>query len=188
MKLALLSLALLSACAALVPSTLAQLSSINPATIDPGTLQVAVVMPAGLRPQPGTAILIVEGMRSDTGEADKLEAVLAEQPVTLAGVTLQPGDAAYLFQLAEADIAQMRALQRKFAAWETEAPAETTGSLSIGLGACTTGTGPAAGAEGAVFIRATEDGQMLPLIARSSIAGLVGPEAMASLTPCTSAE
>jgi hypothetical protein len=188
MKPALLALALLCACTALVPSTVAQLSAIDPARMNPAALQVAVVMPAGLRPQPGSAKLIVEGNRSDTGEAARLEAVLAEHPVTLAGVALEPGDAAYLFQLAEADLAPMRALQTKLAAWDAVAPNETTGSLSVGVGACTTGGGPMAHAEAAVFIRAAEGGPMLPLIARAPVVGLIGAEAMASIGPCTAAE
>jgi hypothetical protein len=188
MKPALLSLALLSACSTLVPSTVARLSAIDPTRIDPGALQVAVVMPAGLRPQPGTAMLIVEGTRSDTGETARLEAVLAEQPVTLAGVALEPGDAAYLFQLAADDLAPMRALQSKIVAWDTEAPDETTGSIAVGLGACTTGAGPAEGAEGAIFIRASEAGPMLPLIARTPIVALIGADAMASIGPCNAAQ
>jgi hypothetical protein len=185
---ALLSVALLSACASLVPSTVAQLAAIDPARMDPGAVNVAVVMPPGMRPQPGTAVLIVEGKRSDTGEAVRLEAVLAEQPIALAGFALQPGEAAYMFQVADADLAPLRALQAQIAAWDAAAPDATTGSIAIGVGACTEGTGPAPDAEGAVFIRATAGGPLLPLVPRSRIAGLIGAGALAGLAPCNTAQ
>jgi hypothetical protein len=184
----LLSLILLTACASLVPSTVAQLATIDPVRMDPATLSVAVVTPAGLRPQPGTAVLIIEGSRSDTGEEARMEMVLAETPITLAGFALQPGEVATMFQIAASDLAPMRALQAQLAEWKAAAPDATSGSLSVGMGACTLGAGPAPDAEGAVFIRTTADGPMLPLVPRSRIAGLIGAEAVASLTPCTAAQ
>ncbi len=188
MKTVLLPLALLSACSALVPSTMAQLAAINPAQMDPGLIAIAVVMPAGLRPQPETAVLVLAADRSDTGETALHEAVLDEREVTIEGVALQPGEVAYLYQLAPDDLAPMRAVQARILAWDATAPDATRGRLSVALGACTVGAGPAPGAEGAVFIRASDAGPMLPLIPRSSIAGLIGAAAMASIGPCNPAE
>jgi hypothetical protein len=156
--------------------------------MDPGTMQVAALMPAGLRPQPRSAKQIIEGTRSDTKERARLEAVLAEQPVTLVGVAVEPGDAAYFFQLAEADLAPTREVQTKLAAWDAVVSDETTGSFSVGMGVCTTGAGPIANAEGAVFIRATDGGPMLLLIARAPTAGQIGAEAMARIGSCTTVE
>jgi hypothetical protein len=188
MKPALLSLALLSACTALVPSTVAQLAATDPAQMDPGVIAVAVVMPAGLRPQPLSTVLVLEAVRSDTGETAIYKAALDERPVTIDGVALLPGEAAYLYQIAERDLAPMRAVQATVLAWDKAAPDATQGRLSVGLGACTVGAGPVPEAEGAVFIRLDEDGPMLPLIPRSSIAGLIGAEALASIRPCNAAQ
>jgi hypothetical protein len=184
MKFVLLALTLLAACTSLVPSTIAQLSAVSPTTMDPAALEVAVLMPAGLQPQPQTAVLSVSGTRRDTGEVAKLDFVLAERPATLDGVDIQPGETVFAYRMAEADIAPMRALQGKLDAWRIAAPGATQGSLSVGLGACTVGNGPAPDAAGAVYIRMARDVPMLPLVRRSSIAGLVGAAAMASIGPC----
>jgi hypothetical protein len=188
MRSLLLALPFLAACSSFVPSTVAQLSAIQPATLDPAALEVAVLLPAGLQPQPQTAVLSVSGTRVDTGEVAKLEVFLAERAVTLAGVDVQPGDRVFAYRVAEADLAPMRALQDKVNGWKATAPDATQGTLSVGFGACTEGDGPAPDAAGAVYIRMAEGAPLLPLIRRAPIAGLIGAEAMASIRPCATAQ
>jgi hypothetical protein len=184
MKPALVALACLSACSSLVPSTIAQLASTPPAQLDPAALEVAVLMPAGLRPQPQTAVLSLAGTRTDTGQAEKLDVILTERPATLAGVDVQPGETVFAYRVPDPDIAVIRAMQARFNAGNAAAPDTMQGSISVALGACTVGTGPAPDAAGAIYIRMAPDAPMMPLVRRSSIAGLVGAAAMASIGPC----
>jgi hypothetical protein len=188
MKSMFLALPFLAACSSLVPTTIAQLSAIQPATMDPAALEVAVLMPIGLQPQPETAVLSVSGTRMDTGEVAKLDVVLAERAATLVGVDLLPGDTVFAYRVAEADLAALRAIQDTVNGWKSTVPGATQGTLSVGLGACTVGDGPAPDASGAVYIRMAEGAPMLPLIRRAPISGLIGAEAMASIRPCATAQ
>jgi hypothetical protein len=184
MKFAVLAMACLAACSSLVPSTVAQLQATSPAEVDPAAIEVAILMPAGLQPQPQKAVLTLTGSRTDTGETARLDVVLAERAVTLEGVDVQPGESVFAYRLADADLAAVRAQQAVLDAWEAAAPDATQGSLSVGLGACTVGEGPTPDAAGAVYIRMAPGAPMMPLIRRAPIVALVGAAAIAGIGPC----
>lgn len=188
MKPMLLAFACLAACTSFVPATVAQLQAVSPIEVDPAAIEVAILMPAGLKPQPRSAVLSVAGRRTDTGEEAALDVILVERAITLVGVEVQPGEKVFAFRVAEEDVASLRAQQAVFNVWKAEAPGASEGSLGVALGACTVGAGPAPDAAGAVYIRMAEGAPMLPLVRRAPIASLIGAEAMASIGPCESAQ
>ncbi len=188
MKPTLLVLPFITACSSLVPTTVAQLQAISPAEVDPAAIEVAILLPAGLQPQPQTAVLSLAGRRTDTGEVATMDVILAERTLTLEGVEVQPGERVFAYRVAEADVARVRAQQARVNAWEAVAPEATEGSLSVGLGACSVGNGPVQDAAGAVYIRMATDAPMLPLIRRAPIARLIGAAAMESIGPCATAQ
>lgn len=188
MKRALLVLSFLAACSSLVPATVAQLQAVSPAEVDPAAIEVAILLPAGLQPQPQTAVLSLAARRTDTGEVAALDVILAERTIALAGVEVQPDETVFAYRVAEADVARVRVQQAQINAWEAAAPEATEGSLSVGLGACRVGNGPVRDAAGAVYIRMAEGAPMMPLVRRAPIAALVGAAAMASIGPCVTAQ
>ncbi len=175
-------------CASVVPSTMARLQTLSPAEADPAGLSVAVVSPAGLRPVPGSGRLILTARRTDSGVQDEADMILAETAGDAASLGTAEGERVTYYRLAEADVPRMRALQDKLALWKAEAPDATEGSLSVGMGACAEGRGPAPDAAGSVFVRMQADGGWLPLIERAPLASLIGAERLAAIGPCGETE
>jgi hypothetical protein len=174
-----LSALVLSACAAIVPSTAARLATMDPLTADPAAIELVVTLPPGLAVTPGSARLEFGAERG--GESRKGSFILEEREVALTDGTTARG-----FALTEADAAKMRLLQTEIAAWKREGPAK--GSLGLGLGGCAVGSGPAPDAVGSVLIRMAEGGPFLPLIREGKLADLLGAEVMAAIEPCKGAE
>jgi hypothetical protein len=144
----------LAGCASVVPSTMARLQTLSPAEADPAGLSVAVVSPEGLRPMPGSGRLILTARRTDTGVQDAVDLILMERPGDAGAFGVADGERVTYYQLADADVPRLRALQDKLAAWQAEAPDATQESLSVGVGACAEGAGPSPDAAGSVFVRA----------------------------------
>ena len=174
---------LLSACAAIVPTTAARLATINPLTADPGAIELVVVLPEGLAISPGSAILELGAVRGDESLMGRF--VLEDRPVTLAD-DVPAGGKTRRYALAEADAARLRGLQAKIAQWKHEGQAR--GKLALGIGGCALGDGPAPDAKGSVLIRMAAEGPFLPLIDNGSLADLLGKEVLAAIKPCQSAE
>ncbi len=180
----------LAGCASVVPSTAARLRALSPAEADPAGLSVAVVSTAGLRPVPGSGRLILMARRTDTGVQDVADLILTEMEIdteAAGAFGVAEGERVTRYRLADADVGRMRALQGKLAAWKTEAPDATEGSLSVGVGACAEGGGPVPDAAGSVFVRVRADGGWLPLIEKAPLASLIGAETLAAIGPCAGA-
>lgn len=175
---------LLSACAALVPSTLAQMQALDPLTADPSAIEVALLLPSGLAVAPGTAVLRLGALYGAETLDERFQ--LEVWPAALTGTPVPDGATASLFQLTKADAARMRTVQARIADWKAEDPRGTKGSLSIGLGGCGVGTGPARDARASVLIRTTADGPMLPLIRDAEVRQLIGPALFDAIAPCES--
>jgi hypothetical protein len=174
---------LLSGCASVVPSTMAQLARLDPLTADPAAMELLVILPAGLAVKPGSARLEFGATR---GKESRMESfALLDRAVTNAPT---PPDRATArgFGLAPEDAAKMRALQAEIALWKQDGAAK--GTLGIGLGGCAVDGGPAADAVGSVFIRVTEAGPFLPLITEGRLSDLLGQEVLAAIKPCNGAE
>ncbi|MCU0826250.1 MAG: hypothetical protein MUE52_02315 [Tabrizicola sp.] len=173
----------LSACASVVPSTAARLAATDPLTADPGAIALVVVLPPGLSVTPGSAVLEFGATRGTKSRKGRY--VLAEEPVPV-GVVVQRDGSAQGYTLTDADAESMRALQAEIAGWKREGAAQ--GSLSLGIGGCAVGDGPAPDAVGSVLIRMAEDGPFLPLIREGKLADLLGAEVLAAIEPCKGAE
>lgn len=173
----------LSSCASVVPLTAARLAATDPLTADPGAIELLVILPAGLSVTPGSAVLefgATRGQESRSGRY-RLRDVAVPPDVAV------PADgSARVYALTDKDAESMRALQAEIAAWKREGAA--TGSLSLGIGGCAVGDGPAPDAVGSALIRMEEGGPLLPLIREGRLADLLGPEALAAIQPCQGAE
>lgn len=160
----------LAACSAVVPSGAARLAALSPLDADPAAVSVALVLPEGIEVMPGSAKLSLGATRTDTGEAATGEFVLeaaAGDPSAFGA------DAAALrtFRLSEPDVARMRAVQDRLRGWEA-AGVKTRGTLSVALGGCTLGAGPAPDARASVFLRTGAGGSYFPLLDGARIADL----------------
>ncbi len=178
----LLALLALSACASVVPATAARLAAQNPLTVDPVGIEVALVLPQGLAVQPGTAVLVLSGQRGTQITAG----TFALEPRATPQIPAPEGASIAGFGVAQGDLTRMRALQAEIAGWKAEGPA--SGSLSVGIGGCTVGDGPAPDATGAVHIRLTGDARFQPLLRETPLATLLGAEVLAAIGPCTGAK
>jgi hypothetical protein len=168
----------LSACSSVVPMTAARLSAMDPLTVDPGQIEVALILPQGLRVTPGSAVLTLSAQRGDQRIAGDF--VLDERAVP--GVPAPEGATVAGYGLTAHDVARMRALQAEIAAWKAEG--EARGALSVGVGGCRVGEGPAPEAEGAVMIRLARDEAFHALIRPTPLVSILGEGALAAMGPC----
>jgi hypothetical protein len=182
-SLALVPTILLTACAALVPSTAARLATFDPLTTDPAAIELVVILPPGLAINPGSAKLDLTATRGRERLAGSFR--LKDRPAD-EGFEVPKGATARQFAIADTDLERMRALQAKIADWKREG--EANGSLAVGLGGCAVGVGPAPDATGSVLIRVRTDSPYLPLIRDGKLADLLGPELLGAIKPCHGAE
>ena len=182
-RLAALSFLLLSACAALVPSTAARLATMDPLAADPAAIEVVVVLPEGLAVTPGSARLELSADRGPQHRSGSFRLADRSAP---SGLDLPQGATARGFAVAEADLDRMRTLQAEIGRWKRAGGAK--GSLGLGIGGCAVGDGPAPDATGSVLIRLDRDGAYLPLISGGKLDQLLGAEVLAAIKPCQGAE
>lgn len=173
-----------AACSSLVPATLARMQAMDPLTADPAAIEVALVLPPGLAVAPGSAVLHLGAAREGARLAETF--ALEVKPVAILGLEVPPGATASLFRLTAPDARRMREAQGRIAAWKAENPGGTHGSLSIGLGGCGIGAGPADDARASVLIRPEADSAFLPLIRDASVRQLIGPALFDAIAPCES--
>lgn len=173
----------MSACSALVPSTAARLSALDPLTADPAGIELVVILPPGLAIRPGSARLELSATRGT--QQENASFILAEQPL-VAEIAVPEGSTARSFAVASNDVARLRALQTTIAGWDRDGTAR--GALRLGIGGCAAGAGPAPDATATVLIRTSDKGLLMPLIDDGRLADILGTEALAAITPCNGAE
>jgi hypothetical protein len=108
-----LALRLLCACASVLPTTAARLVAFDPVTVDPGEIEVAVILPQGLAATPGSARLELGAPRGS--EHLQGSFVLQDIPAE-AAVTAPKGSTARIFLLTETNADRMQGLPRQIAA------------------------------------------------------------------------
>ncbi len=173
----------LSACAAIAPSTVERLASLDPLTADPAGIELVVILPEGLAIQPGSAKLEFGAERAD--EARKGSFALEDRPVP-EGIAIPARSTARRYGLTAADAQRMRDLQAEISTWKREGKA--VGRLGLGISGCALGDGPAPDARGSVLIRLAPAEAFLPLISDGRLADLLGPNALAAIEPCKAAQ
>jgi hypothetical protein len=173
----------LAACTSVVPRTAAQLAVTDPLTADPGVIELVVDLPPGLSVTPGSAVLQFGATRGQESLAGRFVLQDAAVPADFA---IPEGGQARVYALTDKNAESMRALQAEIAEWKRKGPAQ--GRLSLGIGICAVGTGPAADAVGSALIRIKEGGPFLLLIREERLADLLGAKALAAIQPCNGAE
>ena len=187
-----LSLATLPACVALVPATVAQLEALDPLTVDPAQIDLALILPQGVDTQRGSARLVLEAqnLSPDGNEQAREVIVLQERPATVVGFGVPQGAQAKVFRIAETDWRRMRAFQARVAEWKAAAgPGRSgSGSFNVSVSGCRLGDGPTSEAVASILIRAGEGRDFQPLIREASLRKVFGPVAFAALLPCDGAQ
>jgi len=165
------ALLLTAGCLSVNPGTLAKVAALSPLTADPALMGVEVDLPEGLVVQKDTAIMTFFSARSDTGEAVNedfvLEVVNGSQ-----------------YRFAPSDLDRLRTTQTKVRRWEAEAPRANSGGLSIRIGPCVVGDGPAENARGSIRIRLDESGNFYPLITNGSLSKVLGDDDLSKIPDC----
>ncbi|MGL4319924.1 MAG: hypothetical protein ACRCS3_03605 [Paracoccaceae bacterium] len=178
--------AALASCGAVVPSTVAMLSRLDPLTADPGAIEVALILPPGIAIAPGSANLSLTATRGDQTVDEAF--ALTPTPLRLEGYDMPEGATSQLFRIADSDLARMRAVQARIGAWKAEDPSGTNGSFAVSAGGCGLDQGPAPDATATILIRTAKDGPLLPLVRDAGLRALLGPELFDAITPCTTAQ
>ena len=160
---------LLAGCASVDPVTLVRLSALDPLTADPAGFEVALALPEGLGI--ARADLRLEAVRGGESAAGSypLEEVPGAPPV---------------WRVRPEALARLRADQARIAAWEAEDPEATSGSLSVDIGPCRIGAGPAPEATVDISIRVAPGGPMMPLVRGGPISEAADAQTVAQLPPC----
>lgn len=175
----------LAACSSVVPSSLVSLAATSPLKADPDAIAVALVVPPGLAITPGTAEMKIDIARADTGEHRVGRYILIDAPATMMTTALAPDETLHVYQLDAKDAQAVRLLQTELAQRETEVQdGKGSASLSLGIGGCRVGEGPARNATASAFIRTDAAGVFLPLIDQQPLDSLLGAEASGTLKPC----
>ncbi|WP_284163953.1 hypothetical protein [Frigidibacter sp. SD6-1] len=162
----------LAACSYLNPVAVKDLSLLDPLRADPSVIEARVTLPEGLRLRPDQALLTVEAQKGDLRIAENFRLRLVEG---LEGGVTQ-------LSLSPVDAERFRAWQAKVLNLRQSGPAP--GSLSVSLGACATGSGPAPDATGSLGLRLRADAPMAPVIDEAPLVDLLGPENLAAIGPC----
>ena len=174
---------LLAACTSLVPGTIGRLSGLDPLEADPAQFEVALSLPAGIDVLPGGALLTLSAERTGLSTTERFTLERADVMTLGGAIIAQPGGGIVLYRLARADLPRIRAQQELIRAWKAE-DANTQGSLGIALSPCLSGSAPAEGAEGAVWLRMEAGGAFLPLVRPTPLENLYDAGEMAAFTPC----
>lgn len=183
-RMVLLAALTLSGCASLVPAGLARLYALSPLETDPAMLAVALVLPAGLDLAPDSATLTLGSQREASGEILGGTFVLTETAGDPAFIPRDPAASVMFLALADADLPAVRRLQADIARWEAEDDAATQSSLSVGLGGCGVGSGPAADAVGSVYLQTGDAAPFFALLRDVKLVDLIGPDLFARIEPC----
>jgi len=165
------ALLLTAGCLSVNPATLAKVATLSPLTADPAVMGVEIDLPEGLVVKENTAIITFFSKRSDTGQALSedfiLEVVNGNQ---------------YRFALSDLD--RLRDVQSTVRGWETEAPRANSGGLSVRVGPCLVGDGPAPNARGSLRVRLDESGNFYPLITNGPLSKVLGADDLSKIPAC----
>jgi hypothetical protein len=121
-------------------------------------------MPDGADIAQNGATFVLSMSRSDTGE---------ERAGTFTLERRESSDGRSRIRIDPADLDAVRSLQATANAWETEDPVASSGSLTVGVIACSVGNGPADDANFSVWIRTVADGPFMPLIRNASVSDVL---------------
>lgn len=185
-----LCVTLLAGCLAVVPSTAARLSAMDPLTADPAAVEVAVIVPPGVRAREGMAMLILDAHRGDgpAREEAREEITLQERAVNLGALTVPEGAKVIAFRIPHADLARVRAVQRRVAVWKADTSVRGSGSFSVNVAFCAVGDGLAPDATFSVLIRTEAGAAFDPLIRNARLRNLRGAGVLDTLPPCEGAQ
>lgn len=142
-------------CSSIDPSALVALSKLSPLTANPDDIRAGIDLPVGVTIPPDGAVLTFAATRSDTGQADMGVFELKR---------LETAQGMLLFRLDPEDRAEYIRLRDLFNAWETEARRATTGTFSIAVVACKTGSGPGPEATFSVYVATAADAPLSVLV------------------------
>lgn len=160
----------LAGCGSVVATTVAQLDQISPISADPADFAVRIAMPDGVDVAPGSAQF------SFTGRPNR-----NSDPV---GGTFELARVGDVFRFADDDLAEIRALQAQFAAWELADPAGASGSISVGLEPCKRGAGPNPDSRVSISVQIADGGLFLPLVRNAKVASFTDQATLDTLEPC----
>ncbi|MBS7792014.1 hypothetical protein KTR66_18585 [Roseococcus sp. SDR] len=176
-RLAPLALALLlPACSATPIASLPALSRLDPATLEAGSLRAAVLMPATLRPLPGTARLVLKA----GGQEVTLPLVTDPAAVAEAArdVPPPPGQHLMAFRIAPEALSALEGFR---------AAAIRDGARRMMLGVASEAcrmADPGPGALPVSTLLRTRETITFVVLARFDLRRLLGPAALAGLPPC----
>ena len=164
----------LASCTSVVPSTVSQLNRLSPVEADPSGFTIFVDLPEGLGIMEDSAMLVFGAER--IGRVERVEGFF----------TLERGQVgeAETFRVAEEDLDRFRELQRQIGVWQAEDADGTKGSLSIGVGGCLIGEGPAPESRLAISMTVEEGGPVLPLIRPTAVERVLDVLNVEDLPPC----
>lgn len=158
----------LTACTALVPSTVGRLMALSPLTADPEAIALRLTLPEGAGIRPGSALMVLETTNDGSTTTDTY-------------VLDQRGD---VFAVAATDVPLLRARQAEIAAMEAADPDAISGSLSITASPCKIGDGPTLNSRISVAMRLAVDGPFLPLVNNGPLSAVFDETDIAAWPAC----
>jgi hypothetical protein len=165
----------LAGCSSLVAAGVARLAGLSPLTADPQGFVVAIDLPPGIAIPPGSAQILFQAARTDTGEASSHSYLLEESRTETGAVS---------YRIATPDLDRFRTQQTLIAGWEDAAPDQTTGSFSVSLAPCTTGAGPASDATVSVTLKLAEDQAFFPILRDAPLDQITQAGVGVEIAPC----
>lgn len=170
------SMAGLAGCNILDSGTLAQIDvGGGPLNADPSKIEVLVDLPPGLGIPEGAAVMNVSADRRDIGARSAGSYVL-QQGATENG--------ALRFRVAPEDVSRLQGQQALLREWETEAPDDTEGSLTVDVTGCAIGAGPSPTAAVSIFVVVLPNPKPRPLARGVPVSQILDATDAANLRAC----
>lgn len=174
----------LTGCTLLVPATALRFATLSPLDADPAAPGLALVLSADIDVPDGGVTIAIGAVLAGGDQPLRVGLVLETRDGDVA-IAQRPGDNVTLSVLSRAEVAGLRGLQRQVADWTAADPGGTSGSISAGNAACTTGTGPDPDATASAWLKTEATGPYLPLIREAGLRSLIGADLFDAMTPCT---
>lgn len=174
-------------CGSIPPTSVPQLSRIDPGKTDPAALRLAVSLPTAVRPNPGdVAMEVTLRVEGETERRETFALVSADGETDRAGLPATSAEyATYAFRLDPAETARLEKLRDQLAAAKA---ARRKGSITIGIHAtafCRASSAPVSNARMTTYLRSAETASYVVLIRNVELWGSAeAPAAIAALDPC----
>lgn len=185
--------AMVGACTMVPGSTLLAMNRIDPLSVDPGDITVAVRAPLGYDLDDGRVVFSLALLNKETGEEIEVAEAMTLQDGAIGPALLQrekPGTRIWVFSVTPEQSDAIVAARETALAWETTGDQSRQMSIAVGALPCLApGANPFQEPKYTIFMKSIPDGDWMTLVRESNFEDLARAANMEpfEIVPCESA-